>query len=76
MGKDPYTKFCGVLIRFQEVRKLQSFKFSEMTSYPRMDKTFHPWFSLHVFVRFMEKKSTKFYGVFVHFSGTYEVAKF
>ena len=33
MGKEPYTKFCGILIRFQEVIKLQSFKFSEMTSY-------------------------------------------
>ena len=40
MGKEPYTKFCGVLIRFQEVVKLQSFKFSEMTLYHECTKHF------------------------------------
>ena len=28
-----------------------------MTSYPQMYKTFNPWFSLHVFVNFMLKKT-------------------
>ena len=39
--------------------------------------TFHPRFSLHFFVSFVEKNLTiKFHGVFDNFSGTYEVAKF
>ena len=38
MGKEPYTKFCGILIRFQKVIKLQSFKFKEMTSYHECTK--------------------------------------
>ena len=39
-----------------------------------MYKTFYSWFSLHFFVRFMEKKRLiKCFGIFVHF---YEVVKF
>ena len=50
MEKEPCTEFCGVLIRFQDVIKLQSFEFSEsVTLYPRMHKTFQPWFSFHFF---------------------------
>ena len=42
-----------------------------------MCRTFHFWFSSHFFVRFTEKKAPiKFYGILLHFSGTYEVAKF
>lgn len=41
------------------------------------EKHFTSWFSLNFFVRFIEKKpSIMFYGVFVHFSWTYGVAKF
>ena len=40
-------------------------------------KTFHPWFSLHFFVSFMQKKRPiKFCGVSDHFLRTYEVEKF
>ena len=40
-------------------------------------KTFHPWFSLHFFVSFMEKKRPiKFCGVSDHFLRTYEIEKF
>ena len=45
-----------------------------VTSYPRMYKTFYPWFSLHIFVSFTEKE--QFYCRFDHFSLTYKVAKF
>ena len=39
-------------------------------------KSLTPWFSLHFSVIFKEKKpSIKFYGVFNHFSWTYEVKK-
>ena len=42
-----------------------------------MYKTFHLWLSLHFFVRFVEKNPPlKYYGAFVNFSRTYEVAKF
>ena len=42
-----------------------------------MYKTFHPWFSLRVFVNFMEKNLfTYFCDCFDFFSWTYEVAKF
>ena len=48
-----------------------------MTSYPPEYRTFSPWFSPHVFVSFIEKKSLiKFYDVCYHFSWTYKVAKF
>ena len=42
-----------------------------------MYKTFHPWFSLHFFVSFVEKNPPiKFHRLFHNFSRTYEVAKF
>ena len=41
-----------------------------------MDKAFNPWFSMHFFVRFMEKKPVKFYGAFVYFLRTYEATQF
>ena len=67
---------------FQIVRrticiKLQSFDIRKMALYLRMYKTFHPWFSLHFLVRFMEKKASyKVLWYFCLFSQTYEVAKF
>ena len=37
----------------------------------------HSWFSLHIFVNFMEKEPfTQFYGSFDHFTWSYEVAMF
>ena len=40
-------------------------------------KTYHRWFSLHLFVSFMGKKPPiKFYGIFDQFLRTYEVSKF
>ena len=41
----------------------------QVTSYPRMHKTFHPRSSFHIFVHFTENKlSTKLFGFFDHFS--------
>ena len=42
-----------------------------------MYKAFHPWFLLHIFLNFSEKKpSTKFYDVFDHSSRIYKVTMF
>ena len=46
MQKDPFAKFCGVLISFHEVMKMQSFEFSVKGVV--IPKTFHP----HVFVEY------------------------
>ena len=41
-----------------------------------MYKTYHFWFSLHIFVNFMKREpSRKFCGVFHYFSPTYEVTE-
>ena len=62
---------------FDEVMNLQSFEFSISDVIPRMHKTFHTWFSLHIFVNFMKKEpSTKFYFIFEYFSRTYEIIIF
>ena len=80
MEKETCTKFCGVF--WSVLTKLWSYKVLNVawvTSYPRMYKIFHPWFSLRIFVNFMEpfmEPFTLFYGHFDHFSWTYEVAKF
>ena len=77
MRKDPCTKFCGVLIRFHEVVKLQSFEFSVSDVIPENVQHISPLVFFAFFVSFMEKKPPiKFYGVFDHFSRAYEVAKF
>ena len=73
--KEPCTKFCGVLISCHEVMKLQSSESGVRTSYRRMFKTFHSWFSLHIFVKFTEKEP------FIQFFSRYkpwihEVVKF
>ena len=48
-----------------------------VTSYPRMCKMFHLWFSLHIFVNSIEKEPfSHFCDQFDHFSWTYKVAKF
>lgn len=63
MRKEPCAKFYGVLIGS---RKLWSYKVLNPalpTPYPRMYKTFQPWFSFPIFVNFMEKGlSTHSYG--------------
>ena len=74
MDTEPVTKFCGVLIRFREVIKLQSFELSDVIPANVQNISVLVFFAF--FVSFMEKKPTKFYGVFNHFSRTYEVKKF
>ena len=76
-GEKSCRKLCGILVRFQEIIKLQSSEFSISKTYSRMYKTFHRWFSSHFFVGFMEKKPfVKSCGVFDHFSQVYQVLKF
>ena len=76
MEKASCPKLFHVLIIFHEVSKLQSFEFHIM-SYKRMHKAVYLWFSLHIFVNFMEKEPfRKFYGAFDHLSWTYEFTKF
>ena len=72
------VQFCDDFIRFYIVIKLKVLHSAYATSYPRMYKTCHPWFSFFPwFVTFMEKTPLiiKFYGVFNHFLRTCEVAK-
>ena len=45
MGKEPFTKFCGLLITFQEFIKLQTFEFSISDVIPANVQKFHLWFS-------------------------------
>ena len=69
MGKEPFTKFCGIVISFHEVIKIQKFEFNGMDVIPVNVRNISPIF--------MEKEpSTRFYGVLDHFSQTYEVIKF
>ena len=71
MEKGPYTKFCGVLISFNEFLKLKTFEYDVSDVIHANVKTFHNRLSEHVFVNFMEKEpSAKFYGVLAHFSRT------
>ena len=77
MEKGPYTKFCGVLISFNEFLKLKTFEYDVSDVIHANVKTFHNRFPEHVFVNFMEKEpSAKFYGVLAHFSRTQKVPKF
>ena len=56
MEKEPCRMFCGVLVRFHEVIKLQSFEFSiSGIILANVQNIFH-WFSLHFYASFMEKK--------------------
>ena len=73
MEKEP----CGVLVSFYEVMKLRSFEFDIYDVIPANIQNFSPWFSLHIFVNFMEREpSTRFNGVFEHFLRTDGIAKF
>ena len=77
MEKEPCTKFCDVLIRFQEVIKLEGFKFSVSDVITANGQNFSPLVFFAFFVRFTDKKlPIKLCGVFTHFSRTYEIAKF
>ena len=77
MEKGPYTKFCGVLISFNEFLKLKAFEYDVSDVIHANVKTFLNRFSEHVFVNFMDKEpSAKFYGVLAHFSRTQKVPKF
>ena len=42
--------FSGVLISFHKLQSYKVLNSSKVTSYTRMYKTFHIWFSLHIFV--------------------------
>ena len=62
--KDLGTKLYGILISFYRTMKSQNFfKFGISDVILRMHKTFHPWFSLHFFLNFMEREKpfTTFY---------------
>ena len=67
MEKEP----CCVLVSFYEVMKLQSFEFDIYDVIPANTQNFSPWFSLHIFVNFVEREpSARFYDVFEHFLRT------
>ena len=55
MDKEPCTKFCGVLIRFREVVKLQSFEFNVSDVIPVVT----PVFFKILFLVYREKTSNK-----------------
>ena len=77
MEKDPCTNFCGVLVRFHEVIKLQSSEFSVSDVIPTNVQSMSPLVFFAFFTSFQEKKRPiKFHGVFDHFSQTNEVEKF
>ena len=64
MEKKPCAKFCGVLISFHKVMKLQSFESDVSDVIPVNVQNFSSLFSLHIFVSFMEKEP--FYMVLTH----------
>ena len=78
MEKESCTKFCVILVIFHEVIKLQSSVFNVSDVIPGKVQNISPLvFFAFLVASFMEKKTPiKFYGVFDHFSRTYEVAKF
>ena len=77
MEKEPGTKFCSLLVRFQEVIKLQSFEFSVSEVIPANVQNIAPLVFFAFFVSFMEKRSPlKFHVVFNHFSRISEVVEF
>ena len=70
-------KVCGVLVRFHEIMKLQSFEFSVIDVMPTNLENISPLVSVQFFLTFVEKKPPiKFHDIFDHFSRTYEVGKF
>ena len=75
--KKPCTNFCGVLIRFHEVKELQSLEFSVSDVIPANAQNISPPGFFVFFVSFMKQKPCiKLYDVFNHFSRFYEIAKF
>ena len=74
--KECCTKFCGNLIRFHKVIKLQSFAFSVCDVIATNVYNMSPLIFFAFFVTFMEKTPIiKFY-VFDHFSGTIKLQSF
>ena len=68
MEKEPYTKFCRVLISSHEVMKLQSFKcnMSDVILANAQNISFLVFFAY--ICNFMEKEPfTQFFGPFDHF---------
>ena len=77
MEKESCTKICGVLVRFHEIIKLQSFEFSVSDVIPANVENISFLVFFAFFISFVEKNPPKkFHGVFYNFSRTYEVAKF
>ena len=58
MEKEPYTKLCSILVRFQKIVKLQIFEFSKSDVLPTNVQNISHWFSFLFFASFMEKKSS------------------
>ena len=77
MEKEPCTKFCGVLISSHEVIKLQSFESTVSDAVSANVQYILPLVSFTYICYFYEKKFFyTVYGLFDHFSWTYEVTKF
>ena len=69
LWKKELHKVLCVLISSHEVMKLQSFESSVSDTMLANAQKFYSWFSLHIFVNFMEKDLfTQFDGRFDHFS--------
>ena len=65
MEKEPYTKLCSILVRFQKIVKLQIFEFSKSDVMPTNVQNISRWFSFLFFASFMEKKpSIQFLTIF------------
>ena len=74
MEKEPCTKFCGNLISFHEVIRLQSFEFDVSDITPANLQNILPLLHLFAFVNFVQKEPyTEFYSVSDHFTRSYEV---
>ena len=71
MEKEAFTNFFGVLKRFIEVIKLQSFEFSVSDVIPTGVQKICNLFFLAFFVSFVEKKPYKGLQVLDHFKRTY-----
>ena len=67
MKKEPCTDFCGVLIRFHEVIKLQSSEFSVSDAIHANVQNMLSLVYFAFFVSFLEKKPINFYSAFDHF---------
>ena len=76
MDEEPCTNFCGVLTRFHEVIKMQSFEFSVSDVIPTNVQNISPLVFFTFFVSFMEKNPTKFYGILTFFRALMKLRSF